>query len=118
MCLSVQPKKKKAYLETLCAIFNFPLQHVGNDVYICVRVCVEKTNDLPPKLGGTAVSHLLGSENNPLPFVTLSKPMNVQQSVIRKSSAMFTLAEREGTCQKNTNRFLVFQHAFPCPLDF
>ena len=65
-------------LETLCAIFNFPLQHVGNDVHICVRVCVEKTNDLPPKLGRTAVSHLLGSENNPLPFVLLSKPMNVQ----------------------------------------
>lgn len=70
--------QKKAYLETLCAIFNFPLQHVGNDVYICVRVCAEKTNDLPPKLGRTAVSHLLGTENNPLPFVLLSKPMNVQ----------------------------------------
>ena len=67
--LCSQKKKKK---------LNFPLQHVGNDVHICVRVCVEKTNDLPPKLGRTAVSHLLGSENNPLPFVLLSKPMNVQ----------------------------------------
>lgn len=66
-------------------------------VCVCtrVRMCVQKTNDLLSKLGRTAVSHLLGSENNPPPFVILSKLMNIPQSVILKRSAISAVAETD-----------------------
>lgn len=75
--------------------FLFCLAAIDNGMQICVSGCMQKTNDLPPKLRRTAVSHLLGSENIPLPFVILSKSMNVHQPVIQKSSAMLVLAEKD-----------------------